>query len=496
MAIRTSRSATSATKTTTASAAPASYAAIYVRQSLDSALHGGDREAGLAVARQRKACSKLADDRKLTVVAEFCDNDVSASSRRPRKQFEAMLAAIEHGEFSTVIVWAADRLARRPDDLERLIDLAEKTGLRVLTVNGDLDLTNDQGRMVARILVTVARAETERKGARQVAENAQRAERGLPPPGGRVLGYAAGRMKLDSKGAAAVRRAYDDVLAGRALKSIARDLNERGFTGQRGNAWTPSGVRQMLLAPRNAGLRSYQGEIVGKAAWPAIVDEATWRAAIGVLSDPTRRTNPLPGQTRRWWGTGVLRCGVCANGGTLVVSYADGVRRYQCRTGKHLARIAEPVENYVVAAVLEYLSHPNRRDLLIDHDRPDLDALRKRLRELDTMDAENAEDRHHGRITRAQLQLLNAKSQAERAELEATMGHHSRASVLRDIVTAKDVDRRWREYVRNGEVDRQRAIIDALCTVTINKGRRGGNPRKMAGVVPEGSVVVDFFRTL
>jgi site-specific DNA recombinase len=50
--------------------------------------------------------------------------------------------------------------------LEKLAELCERTGARMATVSGDLDLGNDAGRLVARILASVARADVQRKSAR------------------------------------------------------------------------------------------------------------------------------------------------------------------------------------------------------------------------------------------------------------------------------------------------------------------------------------------
>lgn len=490
------RGTVTARTTTKAKTTAPDRAAVYLRQSLDGALHGAEGEIGLAIARQRKACLKLATDRRLTVVTEYVDNDVSASSRRPRPQFEAMLAAIAKGEISTVVVWAADRLARRPDDLERLVALAETTGLRVLTVNGDLDLSNDQGRLVARILVSVARAESERKGARHVAANAQRAERGLPAVGGgRQLGYSADRMSLEEPAASAVRQAYADVLAGRATSAIARDLNAAGHRTHKDGAWAHGAVRQLLRAPRNAGLKVYRGEIVGAAAWPAIVDEATWRAVNAILDDPARRSNPHSGGTRKHLGTSVYRCGVCASGETMVTWIGatggnSARRKYMCRNGKHLMRAADQIDAYVAQMIVERVSRGDAADLLVDHERPDLAGLQAEAAGLRTRLEDAAAAFAEGEISRAQLRVATAKLRDRLEAVEASMTHTSRADVLADLVAAKDKRAAWEGY----DLDEQRAIVNALCLVTVHKSRSGGNSRLSGTARPiqPGTVTVDF----
>lgn len=65
-------------------------------------------------------------------------------------------------------------------DLERVIELVETTGVRLVTVSGDISLDTDMGRMVGRIMASVARAEVERKSARQRRAAIQKAQAGKP----------------------------------------------------------------------------------------------------------------------------------------------------------------------------------------------------------------------------------------------------------------------------------------------------------------------------
>ena len=96
-----------------------------------------------------------------------------------------MTASVTHA----LICWHPDRPYRSMRDLERLIDIADAGGVSLRTVNGgDLDLANSSGRMLARILGSVARQESEQ---RRTPETGQPA--------------APRRRKVGARGAAQIR---------------------------------------------------------------------------------------------------------------------------------------------------------------------------------------------------------------------------------------------------------------------------------------------------
>ena len=88
----------------------------------------------------------------------FIDNDISAFSGKMRPAYSAMLAKVKAGEVRRVVCWHMDRLYRRPRELEDIIDLAEAGQLEVACVNGSrYDLSDSDGQLNARMLVSVAR---------------------------------------------------------------------------------------------------------------------------------------------------------------------------------------------------------------------------------------------------------------------------------------------------------------------------------------------------
>jgi site-specific DNA recombinase len=73
-----------------------------------------------------------------------------------------------------VIVYNLDRLHRRPIELEDLVALCERAGVtNVATVTADIDLGNDDGLFMARMLAAFAAKESGRRSARIRRKNDQ-----------------------------------------------------------------------------------------------------------------------------------------------------------------------------------------------------------------------------------------------------------------------------------------------------------------------------------
>src|SRR6185312_2288785 len=118
------------------------------------------------------------------------------------------------------------------------------------------------------------------------------------------------RKTLDQAEAAVVQDAADRVLAGETVKGIARVLNAAGHRTSTGQPWRDVNVRDMLLRPRNAGLRVHHGEVVGRGKWTPILPADKFHQVEAILNNPARRTNP--GKDGRVHLLSVLaRCGVC-----------------------------------------------------------------------------------------------------------------------------------------------------------------------------------------
>lgn len=368
-----------------------------------------------------------------------------------------------------LVAWHVDRLTRRLTDLENLIELSQATGLRVVTVNGDLDLSNDSGRLVGRILASVARGEVERKGARQKRAQQQAAEQGRPAGGRRAFGYASDGQTIVDDEAKLVSEAFTDILAGASLKSIARSWNEKGFTTTAGNPWRHDNVRGVLKNARYAGLRTYRGAVVGKATWEALVDRDTYDAAQALLSMPERRTTAST--ARKYLLPGIALCWKC--GSDVATGHTRHSKRvYVCRANKCLSRKAEPVDVLIEAVMIERLSRPDAIELLSEPSTPDLDQARAQAQAIRERIDNLAVGLEEGILTLGAVRKSSERLKKELAAIDAKIQNASHADVLTPLVAAEDVAAAWGMC----DLKQKREAIDALMTITLLQPERGHQP--------------------
>ena len=443
------------TKTTT------TIAAMYLRQSKDT--EGNE----LAVSRQRKDCLRLCAEYGWEPI-EFVDNNTSASNGKTRPAYKRMLNDIRDNKIQAVVVWDLDRLHRQPIELEHFINLADEKQLALATVTGECDLSNDNGRLYARIKGAVARSEMDRKSARQRAAAKQRAESGKVSFPCRPFGYTSkDATAIDKDEARHLRAAYKAVLRGHSLNKIATDWNAKGVKTSRGGTWKATTLRDVLMAARNAGLRSYRGEIIGKASIPAIVNEGTYRDAVAILTDPARTLAPANGYGRKYLLTGLIACGVCGQPMGSSLHSTSRLPIYLCRHCGRCSRNGARVDQYVTDLVVERLSRDDARELLIAHERADLAALVDEANTLRANKKRIAAMFARGEVDDDQLKAFTAEHNRLIEDVETKLHDGNKSHIYEGVIGADDVRTKFEAL----SLDRKRAIVDALVSVTVLPGQ-------------------------
>lgn len=434
-------------------------AAIYCRISKD-------REgAGLGVQRQEQDCRDVAQRLGWEVAYVLVDNDISAYSGKLRPKYRELLEVMRSGAVKGVIAWHTDRLHRSPLELEEYIDVSESQGVTTQSVkSGEIDLSTASGRAVARTLGAWARYESEHKSDRITRKKLELAQTGAFSGGPVPYGWEIidGTPVIVEADAAEIKQAVTAAIAGASIGSIVRDLNDRGVLTRRGQKWTSTAVRNMLLRPTTAGLSAYRGEIVGKSTFPPIITEDEWRTVTAILTNPARRT-----QTDirvKHLLAGILRCGTCgaamqtssrAKGGN-----PDARFYYKCRTrgSGHAFQTAGPVENLITRAAVAWLgvpgniarlSGPQNQDRQHELQR-EAGALRGRMDEA-------AVSFSDGLITAKQMESITRRVRAKLDEVDKELAVTARASIVPASAT-ENVQAWW----DSTGIERQRTVIDWL----------------------------------
>lgn len=442
-------------------------AAIYARQSEDVA-EGIDR--------QRDRCSRLIEAKGWTLGRIYVDNDTSAAKRRgPGTAWHEMLADLRAGTADVVVAVDLDRLLRSTRDLIEITD----TGARVLTVDGEIDLTTADGEFRATMLAGIARFEVRRKSERQKRANADRSAKGRPNPGRRRYGYETDGATPRAAEAVLVRRMFDHVAGGGSLRSLSLALEAEGVDPAPGREWSARRVRDILTNPAYAGNVRHLGAVIASDVVVPIVDPALAEDVRAILADPSRRTTPGP--KAKHLVSGIVVCGVC--GGPIVY-----MRAYRCKADtKHPSitkdRLEARVRDEVAKAFLsggpglfpEPRGGATTAALAAEHAR-NVAAVSATIQDRD-------EGLIPATLARARLIELRTAREAIEAALDRARSEKSASNVLLDIAldlhvepevgmgAFEDMKHTFLAKFDALDIDRRRAIVRALLDIEVSPGR-------------------------
>jgi hypothetical protein len=121
----------------------------------------------------------------------------------------------------------------------------------------------------------------------------------------------------------------------------------------------------------------------------------------------------------------------------------------------------------VTAHVVERLARPDAAELLVDQKREDAAELRDQAAALRARQDELAGLFAAGDITGSQLKTATAALAAQLDAIESRMFDANRTRVFDGLIGADDIEARFDAL----GLDRQRAVVAALMTVTINPGQ-------------------------
>ena len=341
---------------------------------------------------QETDCRTWCDQEKWEVGKVITDANRSASRWRTRERegFEEALRLIASKEYDAFVTWEPSRAGRELLAYVQLRAACQEAGVLYLTKGRVYDFSrHDDAFMMGLEFLSAEKdaAVIRDRQLRTVRLNAQKGR----PHGRLPYGYrrvydeqtrALVRQEIDPEKAAIIVAAVDEILDGGAINQIVTRLNRQGVptpmkaTSEHSRGWTTATIRQIIKSPTIAGLRMYQGEVIGQADWPAIIPIKKWEKVNHLLDDRARRTRYVPEDNPshpRWLLTFVARCGYCMH--PLVRVHGTKRRRrtglrhdnYVCgRPGCRKVSIDLPkTDAYVTGALLGWLSKPESLAVIV-----------------------------------------------------------------------------------------------------------------------------------
>jgi DNA invertase Pin-like site-specific DNA recombinase len=293
----------------------------YVRVS-QIAGRGGERFISPGVQRDQIRSWAKANNAQIGEVFEELDQ---SGARSDRPLLLTALERVERGESQGIVVAKLDRFGRSLVDGLSKIDRIVAAGGVFVSVQDGLDLSTPTGRLVLRIMFSMAEWELERVRATWATAKARAIDRGVhvsvAPIGYRRGGD--GRLVPEEPAASLIAEVFRRRAEGATNASLIALLNSSGLqTGRGSPRFVESSVKGILTNRTYLGeVRS--GDFVKTGAHPPLVSEATWQSAQRPQRFESNRRTSLLG--------GLLRCGSCR----MKMSVISGVYRNSGRAGTY-----------------------------------------------------------------------------------------------------------------------------------------------------------------
>jgi len=420
---------------------------------------------------------QLAASRGWTVVDTYTDNDVSATRGKPRPEHQRMLSDIAARRIDAVVVWDLDRLYRLPAELEQFLSLAKTYRLELASVGGDVDLSTEQGVLVAGIKAQVGRYESQQTSRRILRKQRELREAGMPFGGGiRCFGWEPDRMTTIPSEFEEIRGIAAALISGMSLSAIVRDLNERQVPTvsqvraaqpdkkpAQGKPWSITSIRTLMAKPRLVGDLTHKGKVVGPGQWDAPLDRVTF-AKVQTTLVSRARGNRAASNARKYLLSGIATCGLCGAGlqnGAHVGGEDDPYRRYRCpaasRNGAghsgHGGRNMRALDAYVIESLFDLLDciKESGDDPEAPDPAPEIERLRQRLNDA-------ADQYAQDQITAEQLHRITARLRAQIEELEAQRPASGDRSLMVWYFGTEDREHARKEW-DDLDLSQQRGII-------------------------------------
>lgn len=289
-------------------------------------------EKDLSISAQLKALRKYAEDRGWEVYKEYIDEAESArTANRPAFQQMIALAKQRQNQFDTILVWKLSRFARNREDSIIYKSLLRKYGVKVVSINEQLD-ESPAGKLLEGMIEVIDEfysTNLSQDTLRGMKENASRGFRngGIVPMGYRQKSILDGSTKrtvleLDTEYAPIIKRIFELSVSGLGAKEIVKIFNDEGLRTNKGRRWGKNNIYYILKNETYTGntvwnrvsteLGDKTKEIIRVPnTHPAIVDEVMFQKVQRHLKSRERNQIHPRALTSDYLLSSLFFCGKC-----------------------------------------------------------------------------------------------------------------------------------------------------------------------------------------
>ncbi len=249
-------------------------AGLYIRVSTED-----QAREGFSLPEQEKRLRAMCEYKGYEIYKLYKDAGISAKTGNHRPAFEELLQDIKDGKCNTIVVLKLDRLTRSVYDMEHIMKFLEENNAYLDCANDDINTTNANGKMVARLLTTVSQNEIERTSERTKIGLVGAIKDGHIPSK-TPLGYKRKKKKLeiDQSTKNIVIRIFELYHTGSSYQTIANIFNEEKVLGK--DNWYDGTIYKILqnevykgdyVQNKGKDYATYYSDVV-----PAIIKREMW----------------------------------------------------------------------------------------------------------------------------------------------------------------------------------------------------------------------------
>lgn len=320
----------------------------------------------------------FAESKDWQVVEVYRLHGVSGKSVMEHPETKRMLADIRSGHITGLIFSKLARLARSTKQLLEFAEIFRNEQADLISLSENFDTGSAAGRLFFTIISAMAEWEREEIASRVAASVPIRAKMGKSLGGQATFGYRwEGNTFVVDPAEAPVRKLiYELFVEHQRKKTVANELNARGYRTRNGSAFTATTIERLLRDSTAIGMRranytkspgkDKNWQVKDETEWilqpcEPIISRELWDECVSILDTQAKRRKPI-GRRAVFLLSGLVQC---ACGNTMYVYH--NTQSYSCRKCKRRIAVSD-IDDIYQLYLKDYLGSINHAEFIRQSD--------------------------------------------------------------------------------------------------------------------------------